>query len=293
MKPVKTIFADYPQDWKESFGKSFAFFLHEGTKIPAGWAEKMNNSVAKLFVPSKATKNLFKWNGVTVPIEVIPYGISECYRPEKNEKDENFIFLSLNSWTGKIGDRKGIDILIKAFDEEFQPHEKAMLVLKIGTFWAGKIDYAEKMIRLLGHDNENIFINPEYMPEDKLVEVYNKSDCFVAPTRGEAFGLTIANAKACGLPVIVTKDSNSGHMDFCNDDSTLFIDTLGVAQADPEFYCEGNYQPVLSLGSLRKQMRFAYENRNNLAIKGLKNSEKIKQEFSWKNTADKLIEAIK
>lgn len=82
-------------------------------------------------------------------------------------------------------------------------------------------------------------------------------------------------------------------MDFCNDDSTLFIDTLGVAQADPEFYCEGNYQPVLSIKSLREQMRYAYENRNNLGLKGLKNSEKIKSELTWDNTAAKLIEAIK
>ena len=149
------------------------------------------------------------------------------------------------------------------------------------------------MIEILGHDNENIMINSEYMPEKELVEVYNHADCFVSPTRGEAFGLTIAEAKACGLPVIVTKDSNSGHMDFCNDDSTLFIDTLGVAQADPEFFCEGNYQPVLSIKSLRDQMRYAYQQKSNLGLKGLKNSEKIRKELTWENTAAKLIKSMK
>ncbi len=292
-KDVRTVFADYPNTWNEGFGRKFAFFLHEGTKIPKGWADKINQSVEKLFVPSKATKNLFKWNNVNVPIEVIPYGDSECYKPSGIEKDDNFIFLSVNSWTGKIGDRKGTDLLIKAFDEEFQPHEKVTLVLKIGTFWAGEIDYPRRMIEILGHDNENIMINSEYMPEKELVEVYNHADCFVSPTRGEAFGLTIAEAKACGLPVIVTKDSNSGHMDFCNDDSTLFIDTLGVAQADPEFFCEGNYQPVLSIKSLRDQMRYAYQQKSNLGLKGLKNSEKIRKELTWENTAAKLIKSMK
>jgi len=136
-------------------------------------------------------------------------------------------------------------------------------------------------------------VNSEYIPENKLVEVYQKADCFVSPTRGEAFGLTILNAKACGLPIILTKDMNSGHMDFCKDDSTLFIDTLGVAQGDPEFYCPGNYQPIVCLDSLKKQMRKAYEDKKNLSDKALKNSSIIKEKYTWASTAKQLEEEIK
>jgi len=44
--------------------------------------------------------------------------------------------------------------------------------------------------------------NPE-MPG--LVEMYNASDLFVLPSQVEGFGLPIAEAMACGLPVMVTK----------------------------------------------------------------------------------------
>ena len=38
-----------------------------------------------------------------------------------------------------------------------------------------------------------------------LVEMYNASDLFVLPSQVEGFGLPIAEAMACGLPVMVTK----------------------------------------------------------------------------------------
>ena len=290
---TKTIFADYPNTWRDGYGKLFGFFLHEGTKTPPGWVEKIQMSVEKFFVPSNATRNLFRWSGLKTPIKVIPYGVSEIYKPKKEEDEENFIFLSVNSWTGKMGDRKGTDLLIKAFNEEFGDNPKIILVLKISTFWTNPQDYLRCIHEILGYVPENIMVNSEYMPEKQLVEVYQKADCFVAPTRGESFGLTILNAKACGLPVIVTKDMNSGHMDFCIDDSSLLIDTLGIAQADPQFYCKENYQPIVSKESLKKQLRFAFENKKKLSDKALNNSEKIKEEFNWKKTAEKLAEAIK
>jgi len=293
VKDANTIFADYPQFWRDGFGKLYGFFLHEGTMLFKNWAEMMNR-VNKIFVPSKATKNLFKWNDVIVPIEVIPYGTNpELYKPGPGVENEDFIFYSVNSWTGDLGDRKGTDLLIKAFDEEFKD-EKVKLVLKIGTFWAPNPDYMKCIKDILGHVNKNIIFNNEYIPEKELVTHYQKSDCFVSPTKGEAFGLTIIDAMACGLPVIVTKDVNSGHMDFCEGkDSVLWIDAPNVKQGDKRFYAEGNMLAEPDLNSLKKQMRFAYENKKDLKEKALKVSEEIRSNWSWKKSAEKLMEALK
>jgi len=293
-KNVITIFADYPQYWREGHGRLIGHFVHEGTKLFPDWPNQLNQ-VEHLYVPSEATKNLFKWNGVNVPMTIIPHGTKpELYKPKKYEKEvDDFIFLSVNSWAGYEGDRKGTDLLIKAFDKEFKKDEKVKLILKIGTFWQGKTDYMSSIINILGHYNENILFNDAYVPEKELAKYYQKSDCFVSPTRGEAFGLTILNAMACGLPVIVTDDVNSGHMDYCKfKKSVLWIDAPTVIQGDPRFYVEGNMLAEPDLESLRKQMRYAFENRDKLKKKALEVSKEIRKEYTWENTAKKILKII-
>ncbi len=292
-KEAITIFADYPQHWRDGHGRLIGHFLHEGTRLHQGWAEALNQA-EKLFVPSQATKNLFKWNGVNVPMEVINYGTNpEIYKPSERTGDNEFAFLSVNSWTGEVGDRKGTDLLIKAFDEEFKD-EDVKLILKIGTFWRDKIDYMSSIVNILGKTNPNIIFNDAYLPEKDLAIIYQDCDCFVAPTRGESFGLTIINALACGLPVIVTKDVNSGHMDFCKGrESVLFVDAPERLQGDLTFFAKGNLLAEPSLESLKKQMRYAYENRDKLKELALQDSEFIRKNFNWDMTAKKILEFLK
>ncbi len=288
-----TIFADYPHLWRNAYGKVIAYFLHEGTRLLPGWSQIFNTAKLVL-VPSQATKNLFRINGVQTKIEVVPFGTNpDLYYPGSNPSDD-FVFLFVNSWTGSVGDRKGTDLLIKAFDEEFKQDEKVKLILKISTFWDKKPAefYIQAIQKLLGHVNKNIRINVDYLPEIELAKHYRKSDCFVMPTRGESFGLTAINAMACGLPLIITKDNNSGYMDFCRGkDSVLWIDAPRMEQADKRFFAEGNLQPVPDLESLKKQMRYAFEHRE-LKELAKKNSEEIRNNWTWEKSATKFIEVI-
>ena len=295
-KDTKTIFADYPQFSRDGHGQIIGHFLHEGTRLHQGWADILN-TMDKIFVPSEATRNLFKWNGVMPEKRVINYGVSELYKPLElstpleNKKDE-FAFLSVNSWGGDVGDRKGTDLLIKAFDEEFK-EDNVKLILKIGTFWQKGINYMDAIIRILGKANPNIIFNDQYMKEKDLVKLYNDCDCFVAPTRGESFGLTIINALACGLPVIVTKDINSGHMDFCKDrNSVLFVDAPTRLQGDLRFFAQGNLLAEPDLDSLKKQMRYAFENKDKMRKLAISDSKEIRKNWSWDITANKIMEFL-
>lgn len=296
VKDADTIFADYPQNWNNGFGKLIGHPIHEGTRLIPGWSDLINQ-MDKIFVASEANKNLYKWNDVTIPITVINYGTNpEIYKPgEKNPyhiPHNKFTFLSVNSWTGEEGDRKGTDLLIKAFDEEFKNGE-AKLILKIGTFWQGKRDYAKCVADILGHENPDITINSEFVKEEELVKFYHKADCFVAPTKGEGFGMTILNAMACGLSIVVTKDVNSGHMDFCKGkDSVVWIDAPEVEQGDLRFYAPGNMLAKPDFKSIKKQMRYAFEHPE-LKEKALKVSEDIRENWTWEITAKKIMEFLK
>lgn len=290
-----TIFADYPFFWRDAYGKTIAYWLHEGTRLPEGWTPLLNTA-DMILVPSQATKNLFRINGVQRDIEIIPFGTNQdLYKPSDSKKSGTFIFLYINSWTGKVNDRKGCDLLIKAFDEEFK-NEDVKLVLKISTFWDKKPKeyYAQAIKEILGHDNPNIVINADYLPEEVLAEHYQKADCFCMPTRGESFGLTAINAMASGIPLIITRDNNSGYMDFCRGkDSVLYIDSNKMEQADRRFFAQGNLQPVPDSASLKKQMRYAFEHREELLMRAVINSKEIRENWNWDKTAEKLLEVLK
>lgn len=300
---IKTILTGYPNLWHGGYGEVIGHPIHEGTKIFPNWAAQINKC-ERVFVCSESNRNLYKWNDVIIPITVINYGTNpEIYKPKEGVQpapkgfpvdlvNNPYIFLSVNSWTGNEGDRKGTDLLIRAFDEEFRIGE-AKLILKIGTFWQDKKDYVQCVESILGHKNPDIIVNDEYVSEEELVKYYQNTDCFVAPTKGEGFGMTLINALACGLPLIVTKDVNSGHMDFCKGrESVLWIDAPEVEQGDPRFYIEGNMLAKPDFESIKKQMRYAFENGIELKEKALIDSEYIRKEWTWDITAQKIIKFL-
>lgn len=290
---IKTIFSSYPNLWSGGHGELIAHPIHEGTRIFPNWIPAINQC-KRAFVCSESNRNLYKWNDIVIPIKVINYGTNpEIYKP-KDTKDtkDTFTFLSVNSWTGNEGDRKGTDLLIKAFDKEFKEGE-AKLLLKIGTFWQDKRDYAQCVDNILGHKNPDIIVDMDYKSEEELAKYYQKADCFVAPTKGEGFGMTLINALACGLPLVVTKDVNSGHMDFCiGREGVLWIDAPEVEQGDPRFYVEGNMLAKPDFESIKKQMRYAFENKDKLKKLALQDSEFIRKNFTWDITSKKILEYL-
>jgi glycosyltransferase involved in cell wall biosynthesis len=293
--------------------------LFEGTLLKQGWSDAINSYGCKLIVPSKATKNLFVSNGVIVPIEVVNYGVdTKTFTPEGTKaqfkiqherfNDDTCVFLSINSW-GLIqepggrwalphNDRKGFDLLIKAYCEEFKK-ENVMLFLKISTFWRYIPEQVvADVINDLSKDNSDVIIifDNKQIPKQALANLYRSASCFVTPTRGESWGMTIAEAMASGLPLIVTKDHNSGYMDFCKGaDGVFWIDNDGYVDADPQFFPKGNMQANPSIESLRKQLRKVYDmwvsERAKLKELGLKNRKAV-ENMTWENAAKKFIEAI-
>ena len=98
---------------------------------------------------------------------------------------------------------------------------------------------------------------------------------------------------ACGLPVVVTKDVNSGHMDFCKDrDSVVWIDATEVEQGDPRFYCPGNMLAKPDFEDIKKQMRFAFEKKDELKARGLEVSKEIREHWTWSVTAEKIVKFL-
>ncbi|MDQ1148137.1 glycosyltransferase involved in cell wall biosynthesis [Sphingobacterium zeae] len=139
--------------------------------------------------------------GYKNPIAIIPNGIDLSQYPIKDWKEQKkekrkILFLS------RIHPKKGIEYLIEAWkklDSEIKSNWEIEIVGNGESEYIAflnnliKSNYLEKSIKILG---------PKFGPDK--IETYHQSDLFVLPTFSENFGIVIAEALACGLPVITT-----------------------------------------------------------------------------------------
>jgi len=102
---------------------------------------------------------------------------------------------------GRIHKIKGLDVLVKAF--RILSKEMSDVTLVIAGPDCGYIHTLRELIMALEIQQKVIFTGPIF-GKDKLA-AYIDSDAYVLPSRSECMPITVLEACACGIPVIVTK----------------------------------------------------------------------------------------
>ena len=119
------------------FQRKIAIVPFETTVIPASWIARINTCVA-LLVPCQQNVEAFKASGVTIPIEVIHWGVDDLNYYEVNRsEDRPFTFGTM----GALSTRKGTDILVDAFLKAFPNERDVELRCKTsfnGFHWASR-----------------------------------------------------------------------------------------------------------------------------------------------------------
>jgi len=131
-------------------------------------------------------------------IEVINPGVDEKFRPIPTKKEIPTLgFLSPFSY------RKGIDIALKIF-KILSKRIDCKLILAGGKIplYYQKIFNIHKMI-----DKSARIEIYDYVPEDKVVELYNSFDFFLFPSRAEGFGMPILEAQKCGVLTLIMRNA--------------------------------------------------------------------------------------
>eukprot|EP00299_Pterocystis_sp_00344_P002454 c12771_g1_i1.p1 GENE.c12771_g1_i1~~c12771_g1_i1.p1 ORF type:complete len:574 (-),score=135.92 c12771_g1_i1:10-1608(-) len=191
------------------------------------------------------------WRQINLPAFTFPnfYGSKCDCVPENNDVSE-FKFLSVFKWE----ERKGWRSLMRAYWSEFTCKEKVSLHLH--TYlpgWASEApppqaiqEFAEATFHQGIECLPPVTINQKSITRNELRDMYSSHNAFVLPTRGEGFGLPIAEAMSMTLPVIVTK--YSGPADFISVNNSYPVEVLGV---DKDGFA------IIDENSLRSQMRAA------------------------------------
>jgi glycosyltransferase involved in cell wall biosynthesis len=200
--------------------------------------EKEINLADHIFVASSMTHRSLVDAGVSdSKISVIPYGAPIDYFSPKTKLDSVFRVL----FTGRIGPRKGVHYLLKAWQNLQLPNSELQLV-GINEFPQGCLnDY-----------NYNINIIPS-VPHYHLGHFYNNASVFIFPSLVEGFGLVLLEAMACGIPVITTP--NTAGPDIMTDGVEGFIVPIRDIEALKEKieWCYRHPQELIKMGKAARR----------------------------------------
>lgn len=173
---------------------------HQAWKKRLVWrlfAGRETHSATLLHATSEQEANDLRELSLRQPIAVIPNGVDlpPPFGETRHVEDRRLaLFLS------RIHPKKGLPNLIEAWSR-LQPDDWRLLI--VGPDEAGHKAELEALIRKHGLGNAIGFGNPA--SHGGKWEVYHRADLFVLPTHSENFGVVVAEALACGVPVITTR----------------------------------------------------------------------------------------
>jgi glycosyltransferase involved in cell wall biosynthesis len=175
-----------------------AYTMFEGSVLPKQWVHVLNNYFDAAIVPSDYLINLYKTNGVKIPIFLIPMAMPDLDKFEpKNNYHQMFNFGIISG----LDERKGIKEAIKAFALKFGNNPKYQLL--IHSYWASNSDALTKITNLIKKINcYNIKFSYGQLDRKEIINFYNNLHCLLACSAGEGFSLTPRESLKCKIPVI-------------------------------------------------------------------------------------------
>jgi glycosyltransferase involved in cell wall biosynthesis/predicted SAM-dependent methyltransferase len=259
---------------------------------------------------------------VAVPLVVIwAAGIrSEQFSPDKEAYDYSALGVKTDTFKfyystrrgyrtpiAPFGGRKGLDIAVESFVDEFTGDEDVCLIIRLAgdgkdlknwSLWTKTVVYPEghwvtDYVRSVQASKKNppkILFFTENIPLDRLAGTYTGTDCFVHPFRAAGWEYPVMEAMACGIPIIATK--LAGPRAFGTEDNAVLLDfelvagdrwkVEGTPTVKPELWAEPNRK------QLRAAMRMMFEDRDRAKAMGSNGALHIRQNWTWEKAAQRI-----
>ncbi len=284
-----TIRHRWPPDFSRPVrGKLAVILPWEYGAVPRVWINQINQNVDELWVPSRFVRDIFVHCGVPAErVYVIPNGIDpNLFTPKgptsRPQGARRFVFL----FVGGAIRRKGIDLLLEAYSQAFEPGEDVTLLI---TALGAQAAYQHNSLvdKVTGFTLDPTVPHAEAVTDElddaTLASLYRGCDAFVLPYRAEGFCMPALEAMACGKPVITTAVGPS--QDFCTTATAYLVaaQATRVPDTPPPFgELVGDFtwfEP--DAGELARTLRRVYEKREEAARRGTAAAEKVHASFRW------------
>ncbi|MBP1843471.1 glycosyltransferase involved in cell wall biosynthesis [Rhizobium petrolearium] len=269
---------------------AYVGFAWEELEFPQYLVDRFNRDLDLVMVTANFVRDALVQSGVKIPIEVIGNGCdhvnvavdSTLRSPQEHQRTR---ILHVSSCFA----RKGIDVLVEAFLRAFRSDEPVELVIKTFPNPDNILEavLAERHERLAGAPPVTV-IN-RYYNDEQLLALYHSAAMVVAPSRGEGFGLPLAEAMRLGVPVVTT--NYSGQLDFCRADTAWLVDChMSASRA----HVAGSFSlwAEPSLEHLGAQMRAVLSQPEEAQARSRQAQKLLAAHFTWSAVARRVLAAL-
>ena len=197
---------------------------------------------------AKAT--LLKFGVDEHKIKVVSLGYNpQVFKPKTQYPISNSPKLKL-IYTGTFTKRKGIHLLLQAVKELNLPGLELTII--------GPILDGEELFE----QYKGWFTYYDFLHHEEMVNYFHESDVYVFPSYLDSWAMTVIEAMACGLPVIVTE--NTGAKDAVVDGESGFVLKIDEKEA------------------LKEKIRFFYHQPSQIEVFG-RQAVKAATNYKWEN----------
>jgi glycosyltransferase involved in cell wall biosynthesis len=251
--------------------RKIAYFYWEAMPLPAPWAASLN-TVDEIWAPCKLVEDCCRIAGFNkkifrVPTPATSFDLSKVPNAEfTGLSKESFIFYSISQWHN----RKGWSELLNAYFDEFSELDGVSLVIKtnpVNSAYQHQIPEDVRVIksRFGNKKTAPLVLIPGIISEEDLLSIHKSGHCYVAPHHGEGWGMPIHDAILARKQIIATKFG--GVTEYLDDSCFYPIPFSMVPVSGMEWngaYNSGQMWAQPDVESIKKIMRSAYENKNNI-----------------------------
>jgi glycosyltransferase involved in cell wall biosynthesis len=172
-----------------------AYTMWETDRLDPHWTPLLNNA-GLVIVPSAWQRDCFRADGVTAPIEIAPLGIDPLVYHAAGKPPEVCTFGTAGA-LGSGGLRKNAQWVIDLFRRAFPTQTDVRLRVKITPGSPGVETY----------DDPRVDVIRALLPHAEMADWYRSLTAYVNGSMGEGFGLHLAEAMACGRPLVTANYS--------------------------------------------------------------------------------------